>query len=340
MTLAIVGLGFMGATHLKAARGIEGLDLAVVSRDEKKLQGDLSSVAGNMSGFETQADFSHIKTFRSFEEALADPSVEAVDLCLPTALHEPFAIEALRAGKHVLVEKPMAISVESCQRMIDAAREANRVLMVAQVLRFFPAYDGLKQWVATQQSGPIRAGFFRRRTAAPGWGPWLKDKQQSGGGVFDLLIHDIDMALYCFGVPEAVSATGYEALEKQVDVITAELFYPGFTVTITGGWYHEGYPFSMEFTVTGEAGTMEYHLREPKPILYQAGQTPNAVEVGDVDGYQAEIAYFLECARTGQAPVRCSPEDSRRAVALANLILDSRSQQSKFGQGKLLACQI
>ncbi len=335
MTLAIVGLGFMGATHLKAARGISGLDLAVVSRDPKKLAGDLSSVAGNMSGFEKSVDLSAIKTYRSFEEVLADPSIDAVDLCLPTALHEPFTLEALEAGKHVLVEKPMAIDEDACQRMIEAAERAKRILMVAQVLRFFPSYGGLKQWVASRQSGAIRAGFFRRRTAAPGWGPWLKDKQQSGGGVFDLLIHDLDMALYLFGVPERVSATGYEALERQVDVIAAELYYPDFTVTVTGGWYHEGYPFSMEYTVTGENGTMEYSLALPKPLLYQPGEAASEVNAGDVDGYQAEIAYFMECVRSGSKPSQCAPEDSKRAVALANLLLASRA-----AAGKVLACQI
>lgn len=333
--LAIVGLGFMGATHLKAARAIAGLELAVVSRNPKKLAGDLSEVAGNMSGFETQVDFTTIQTYSSFTEVLADPQIQAVDLCLPTALHEPYAIEALQAGKHVLVEKPMAIEEAACARMIAAARKAQRTLMVAQVLRFFPAYEALKQWVASQQSGPIRSGFFRRRTAAPGWGPWLKDKRQSGGGVFDLLIHDIDMALYLFGSPQSVSATGFEALERQVDVISAELYYPGHTVTITGGWYHEGYPFSMEFTVTGEAGTMEYHLRDPKPTLYQAGHTPSEVDGGDTDAYRAELEYFLQCAQSGAPPAKCAPEDSQRAVALANLLLASRSQQ-----GKVLACQI
>jgi predicted dehydrogenase len=335
MTLAIVGLGFMGATHLKAARQISGLQLAVVSRNEKKLQGDLSSVAGNMSGFESSVDFSDVKTFRSFSDVLNDPSIDAVDLCLPTALHESYAIEALRAGKHVLVEKPMALEEAACDRMIAAAEQSQRLLMVAQVLRFFPAYEGTKLWVANGRSGAIRSAFFRRRTAAPGWGPWLKDKSQSGGGVFDLLIHDIDMALYLFGAPQSLSATGFEALERQVDVITAELFYEGFTATITGGWYHEGFPFSMEFTVTAENGTVDYHLRDAKPTLYQSAAPPAPVEAGDADGYRAEIKYFLDCAKSGAPPARCAPQDSRRAVALANLLLASRAQQ-----GKVLECRI
>ncbi|WP_080508041.1 Gfo/Idh/MocA family protein [Bryobacter aggregatus] len=336
MTLAIVGMGFMGATHLKAAAGIPNLKLAVVSRDDKKRKGDLSSVGGNLTGSDNQVDFSAVRTFSSFPEMLLDPEVDAVDLCLPTALHESFTIEALRAGKHVLVEKPMGLDRAACDRMIEEAQKADRVLMAAQVLRFFPAYASLKQWVESGDSGTIRTATLRRRCAAPGWGPWLKDKAQSGGGVFDLLIHDIDMALYLFGAPVSVTATGYENLEKQIDVLVGQLYYPGFTVNISGGWHHEGYPFSMEFTVVGDNGTMEYHVRDTHPSLFQAGTPVSEVAPdGSIDGYQAEISYFLECARKNEQPVKCLPVDSARSVALALLLLESRTRH-----GEKLLCQI
>ena len=336
MTLAIVGLGFMGATHLKAAAGIPDLKLAVVSRDDKKLKGDLSAVAGNMPGFDSQMDFSAIRAYRSFPEVLLDPDVEAVDLCLPTALHESFAIEALRAGKHVLVEKPMGLDRAACDRMIDEAEKADRVLMAAQVLRFFPAYASLKDWVETGRAGQIHAATLRRRCAAPGWGPWLRDKSQSGGGVFDLLIHDIDMAQFLFGMPVSVSATGHEDLANQIDVMIAQLFYPQFTVNITGGWHHEGFPFSMEFSVVGDAGTMEYHVRDAHPTLYRAGQPAQEIAPSEaIDGYRAEIEYFVSCASKNERPLRCLPEDSARAVALAQLLLESRSRH-----GEKLICQI
>ena len=326
----------MGATHLKAASSIPDLDLAVVSRDDKKLRGDLSSVAGNMAGFDSQMDFSRIRTYRSFPEVLLDPQVDAVDLCLPTALHESFTIEALRAGKHVLVEKPMGLDAAACGRMIAEAEKAGKILMAAQVLRFFPAYDLLKQWVANGEAGEIRSALFRRRCAAPQWGPWLKDKVQSGGGVFDLLIHDIDMALYLFGPPERVSATGHEDLDRQVDVIVGSLFYPTFTVIITGGWHHEGYPFSMEFTVVGDHGTMEYNLRDENPKLFERAKPMlEMLPLESIDGYKAEIAYFVDCVRTGQPPRKCLPQDSARAVALAHLLLDSRLKK-----GEILPCQI
>ncbi len=334
MQLAIVGLGFMGATHVKAALTIPDLKLAVVSRDPDKLKGDLSKVSGNLATTEAALDFSAVRTFSTFEEVLADPTIDAVDLCLPTALHEPFATRALAAGKHVLVEKPMGLDRAACDRMLAAAQQAGKLLMAAQVLRFFPCYDSLKSFLA--DSGPVRGATFRRRCAAPGWGPWLKDKAQSGGGVFDLLIHDIDMALYLFGAPTHVEATGFEDLPNQIDILNANLFYPGFTVNIAGGWHHGAFPFSMEYTCVAEKGTIDFHSAQPNPTLYASGAdaqelTPPAA----IDAYREEIAYFVDCAANNREPVRCLPLHSAQAVSLAHLLLESRSLQ-----GKKLECQL
>src|SRR5580704_17978446 len=98
----------MGSTHLKALGNVRGVELAAVySQDEKKLAGDLTSVHGNLGGGGEKLDFSGVTLHRQLDDVLADPDVEAVDICLPTDLHEGVAVEALRAGKHVLVEKPM-----------------------------------------------------------------------------------------------------------------------------------------------------------------------------------------------------------------------------------------
>src|SRR5580700_6239848 len=143
MRLAVVGLGFMGGVHLKALASVPSVELAaVVSR---------------------RAVESPVKHYTKLADALADAEIEAVDLCLPTDLHESATIAALRAGKHVLVEKPMALSVESCQRMLVEAERAGRILMVAHVLRFFPAYRALQRAVDHHELGPIRAATFRRR---------------------------------------------------------------------------------------------------------------------------------------------------------------------------------
>lgn len=330
MRIAVAGLGFMGMVHLKAIRNISNHSLAaVVSEDPAKRSGDLSKIAGNLGGPGEVMDFSSIGQYATLEECLADPDVDAVDLCLPTHLHLPAALAALRAGKHVLVEKPMARNLEECEQMIAEAKKQNRVLMVAQVLRFFPAYLALRD--ALPNLGTVRSAMFRRRCAGPAWAKWHVNKENSGGGVFDLVIHDADQCIQHFGLPEAISASGYENLTAGVDVIEAQLYYAGgFTATISGGWHHpKSYPFSMEYTVVCDGGTVEYSSAGREPALYRADGEINVLHLPATDGYQAEIEYFLDCAQAGNTPVYCSPQDSAAAVALTNLLSESRAKNGE-----------
>jgi predicted dehydrogenase len=307
MRLAVVGLGFMGGVHLKALGSVPSVELsAVVSR---------------------RASPASVKHYTALEDALADPEIDAVDLCLPTDMHESATIQALRSGKHVLVEKPMALSVESCHRMIAEAERAGRILMVAHVLRFFPAYRALEHAIDHRGLGSIRFASFRRRCAQPGWSDWITDKSRSGGGAFDLLIHDVDMALRLFGPPSAISATGYENALGAVDVISARLFYEGFVVEISGGWMFPGaFPFAMEFTVLGDYGVLEFNS-ESRPLkLYGLGEE---VPLESTDGYAEEIAYFAKCCRSGEQPALCTPASSAESVRLALGMFEARSKNGE-----------
>ncbi|MBI5086242.1 MAG: Gfo/Idh/MocA family oxidoreductase [Acidobacteria bacterium] len=300
------------------------------------LAGDLSSIQGNLDIAGEAVDFSSAEKFADAVECVRKANVDAVDLCLPTSMHAPVATEALRAGKHVLVEKPMALDGAECDGLIAEARKAGKILMSAQVLRFFPAYLPLIEACAAGKLGRPRHAMFRRRCAAPTWGAWLTNKAASGGGVFDLLIHDIDMALVCFGAPESVSATGHEDLTGGVDLMTAELHYAsGLNVTISGGWHlPSSYPFSMEYTAVGDEAAIEYSSAGRPPHWYARGED-HVIELAGTDGYQAEIEYFVQCCRTGSAPERCSPESSAAAVRLARLLEGARARK-----GEILPCQL
>jgi predicted dehydrogenase len=309
MNLAICGLGFMGVTHLKAALGSSLVNVAaVVSSDEAKLAGDFSGVGGNLDTTSAAIDLTHVKRYRRIQDAFADPEIDAVDLCLPTHLHGPAAIAAMRSGKDVLVEKPMALDVGECNHMIREAERTSRILMCAQVLRFMEPYKVL-------QPGQLVAGRFRRRCAAPGWGEWLRDKSKSGGGVFDLLIHDVDMMLSLYGEPQDVTSTGYENLAAGIDLVEARFLYDGFAIHVSGGWHPGAYPFSMEYTIVAENGAWDYRFGDGDPVYYGPGEDPmKLTPESDPDGYRAQIEYFAECVRSRSQPELCPPEQSARAV--------------------------
>lgn len=338
MRIGVIGLGFMGLTHLKAYKNIPGVEItAVASADPKALAGDLSGIQGNLGGGGETFDFGNAKKFSDSLEAVRADGIDAVDLCLPTDLHAPVAIEALKHGKHVLVEKPMALNGQQTAAMIEAAKSSGKILMSAQVLRFFPAYLPLIEAVETGKLGRVHHAIFRRRCAAPGWSAWLSNKELSGGGVFDLLIHDIDMMLVCFGKPDSVSAWGHEDLAKGIDVITAQFHYPGLgSVTVTGGWHHpKAYPFSMEYTVVGEGGAIDYSSEGRPPKWYAPDGTASEITLPEKDGYQAEIEYFIECCRANKQPDRCTPESSAAAVKLAVIAAEARNRK-----GEPVPCQI
>jgi predicted dehydrogenase len=314
MKIAVLGLGFIGSTHLRAPKDVPEAELAaVVSSDEKKLSGDLSGIRGNIGGPGEKMDFSRVKKYHAIGEALADPDVEAIDICLPTDQHAPVALAALRAGKHVLVEKPMALDGTGADEMLAVARKSGRLLMTGQVLRFIAAYRKTAELVRSGSLGLVRSAFFRRRCAAPAWSQWLGDPAKSGGGVFDLLIHDVDYCVYLLGTPAAVSATGHEDLAHGVDLILAEFYYPSIgCMAIAGGWHHpKSYPFSMESTVVGDNGTLDYSSDCRPLALHGVSGEKQVLDLAEADWFAEELRYFVDCAAHGRLPERARRRNQR-----------------------------
>ncbi len=335
--IAVAGLGSMGARHLAALRNVPGAVLAaVVSGDASKLNGDLTGVGGNLGHPGEWFDFSGVRKFASVQMAIDDPDIDAIDICLPSNLHFSVAMAALQAGKHVLVEKPLSLAADQADALVAEARQRGCILMVGHVLRYFPEYVALADALAAGHLGSVRSAFFRRRCAAPSWSRWLTDVQRSGGAVMDLLIHDIDFCLHLFGKPNTVSAVGFSNLATGVDWIEARLEYPAMgPVVITGGWHHpKSYPFSMEFTVVSDGGTLEYRSGGEPLMLYDASGLAEKVTVREDDPFVAELIDFAAYVSSGTWPQRCPPEESALAVRMAGYITQSRELQ-----GERVECQ-
>src|SRR5207249_168897 len=135
---------------------------ALWSRDPKKRAGDWRGIHGNFGPSGTQMDLGHLQTYAEYDDLLNDSEIDLIDICTPTHLHAPMALEALRRGKHVLVEKAIALELRDADAMLKAAVRARRLLMVAHVLPFFPEFAWAAQAIQGGEYGQLLGGHFKR----------------------------------------------------------------------------------------------------------------------------------------------------------------------------------
>ena len=330
--VGVIGLGMMGATHLDAYAKMDHVRVvAVADRDADRLSGK-ASAGGNIEGqakggFDlTRADL-HKHT--DAQDLIDDPDVDVVDICLPTPLHLPVGLASLEAGKHTLIEKPLARTYEQARQLADAAETARQqhgaVSMCAMCMRFWPGWDWLKEAVGQQTYGPVRAATFRRVAQFPG-GPFYENGQASGGAVLDLHIHDADFVRHLFGEPAEVQTAGYAKITGQPDhVLTRYRFEPGTPgladdalVSAEGGWaLADGFGFSMRYTVNFERATADFDLaRGPAALqLHHHGESSD-IKLDPAMGYDHELAYFIDRVRQGQPADRVTLHDAGLSVRL------------------------
>jgi len=224
--IGLVGIGFMGRIHFLGARKLQGAAVtAVCSRDGAKLAGDWTNTRGNFGPPPGQVDLGECKRYERFEQMLADPDIDLVDVCTPTHLHPEMAIAALEAGKHVLVEKAIALTTADADAMVEAARRAGRLLMVAHVLPFFPEFRYLDDAVRGGAYGKLLGGHFTRVISRPDWSSDIGDVTKTGGPAVDLHIHDTHFVGLLAGVPARVCSTGIVAPDGSVEYLTTHYLY-------------------------------------------------------------------------------------------------------------------
>lgn len=307
--IGLLGLGVMGRQHLAGYAQLPGVEV--------EMRG-----AGAYQGY---GDGDREALYRAM---IADPALDALDLCLPTPLHPRLAIAALEAGKHVLCEKPMALDMESCERMLAAARASGRILMIAHVLRFAPAYQALAEAVGSQRYGRLRHLRLTRSSGRPEWGPWLLDAAQSGGAVLDLLVHDFDQAIALCGFPESIEARPVAS----ADGVACRLRYghgdQGAVVEVEGGWFADGRPFEMSFHARFEEAELIFVHDSASPLELRSDKHPaGAIPLPAAEMYTEQLRYFAGCCAGGGQPERCLPADSAWAVQLALAVRKIAGQQ-------------
>ena len=321
--VGIVGLGFMAATHLKAYRQIDACRIAALCNPSgRNLDGDFSAVTGNIgSGEPLKLDMSEVQAYRNFADLLANSAVQVVDICAPTHAHPELAIAALKAGKHVICEKPLARTTKEARQIADVAATAGRILMPAMCLRFWPEWVWLKQAIDTKAYGRVLAARFRRVAQPPAWGQkFFLDGKLSGGALLDLHIHDTDFIQFCFGRPLSVFSTGFSKVSGAIDhVVTQYQVASGASVSAEGSWaMTEGFGFQMSYTAVFEHATADYDIARGADALklFEKGKEPRALRLNGQDGYFGELKYMLECVRSDTPPGTVTPQDGVSAVEI------------------------
>jgi predicted dehydrogenase len=325
LRFGICGLGFMGRTyfaHLHAhprARVV-----AVCDRDAARRAGQWHAAGNIDSPAAARADLRGVRAYATPAELLRDPDVDAVAVTLPTPLHADTTIAALRAGKHVLCEKPMALDLAGCDHMIAAAAQTGRTLMIAHCIRFWPQYETISRLVADGRIGAVRFAKLARLASAPQYseGNWLMDGAASGGALLDLHVHDVDFAQALLGVPQTARAHGRCGPSGRIDHVVALYGYPdGRYALLEGGWtYHAPWPFKMAITVCGELGTLTWSSTLSERVyLYSGGEQPEQIESPGQTGWQRQLDYFIDRVTHGRPVDRCPPASSRTSLALALL---------------------
>lgn len=321
--IGLVGLGFMGRIHYLAGQKLRGAKVAAVcSRDRAKLAGDWRGTRGNFGPEPGQVDLSNVKRYATYDEMLADAEIDLIDVCTVTDQHVPMALAALKAGKHVLVEKAIALTTQDADAVVAAARQAGRLFMVAHVLPFFPEFAFAADAVRSGRYGKLIGGHLTRVISRPDWSADMADVAKTGGPAVDLHVHDTHFIGLIAGVPKRVCSVGTVAPNGAVEYLTTQYLYgpdgPALSCS-SGAVAMSGRPFVHGFELYLERATLTYSSGGVPLTVYTPDGKSQVPELGSgdpIDSFAAEIQTAVDGVASGKEPALLSGQLARDALVL------------------------
>jgi predicted dehydrogenase len=229
-------------------------------------------------------------------------------------------VQSLKAGKAVLVEKPVAVNAADARRMLAASRSTGQLLMVAQVLKFFPEFAVIREGLQKKRWGRLLAFHSRRIICKPQWGKdsWLRNPRLSGGMVIDLHIHDTDFTLNLAGKPKAVTSTGLES-EGQVHSIRTTYHYDKKEPYLTSeaGWLNApSLTFEHGYDAYFEKATVQFNSTHcPTPKLY-GRRSVKELSLPKGDGFQSELQAAVDSVKRGKVHPLLSAEAAATSLSV------------------------
>ena len=307
---ALIGFGGMGHFHATQHKEQKNCELvAICDIDPEKFKKLSAEINLGNSGV---ADLSKVHQYLSYEELLKNETFDYLDICLPCHLHAEYAIRAMKDGKHVLCEKPMARDVRLADRMIAVSGKTRKFLMIAQCLRFEKTYSTLKKAYDSGKYGKLLRLSMTRCGGAPSQG-WYRDVKCSGGAILDLHLHDTDFINYMIGTPDAVLTSGVSRVSGGIDdLMTTYYFKNGPIVNSEGSWCRS--KWGCTTVAVFEKATLE--IAAPKVIVHVDGRKNREIDCSGTNGYFNEIAYFCECILKNRRPSVASMESTRESIRI------------------------
>ncbi len=316
--IGLAGCGLFGESHLQAFRGVTGASVTALYDPIRELAEERARAFGVG------------KVCSSLEELLA-ADVDAIDVVTPEQLHLDPVLKAIAAGKQVFVEKPLATDLADCDRMIEAADKARRILMVGQILRFETKYAMLRDEVKSGRLGKIASMYARRNRPKS-----LLELYGRNHPAIENSIHDIDLMLWYTGERvRRVRGYGRKATNgKHHDTFWGVLEFEGGSIGVVETiWLlpnAAGVLLDDLFQLTGDRGTANVNL-VPAPVTYWRDSGYEAPDFGydpRVGGaargaLREELAYFCECVRHNRMPEVITAPEAKQAVRIALALIES-----------------
>ena len=331
--VGIVGAGSIARyAHVPGYRAQEGVDLVAAC----------DVVPGKAAAFAEEHDIP--AAYESLADMLANEELDAVSVCTPNFDHRNSTVTALKAGLHVLCEKPMAMNVDEGRAMVAAAHRNKRVLQIGLNLRFTSEAQTLKRFIEAGELGDIYYGEATclRRRGIPGWGVFTQKALQGGGALIDIGVHTLDHTLWLMGNPKPVSVTGatYAAFGHRDDVVSIwdhwdankfdvddmgvamVRFENDATLLLRTSWAANIAKPVQETRILGtEGGAVMSPLRVFKE-MHQSLVDITPAFLPKVEAHTKEIEHFVACVR-GEAECSVVPEQVLDTQAILDAIYES-----------------
>jgi len=326
--IGIIGLGFMGTTHFQIHQQLGKSEIvAIADVDERKLSGDWSAVVGNIGDFDYSKpiNLEGIRTYKDAMDLINDPDIEMVDICVPTYLHEKYAVAALEKNKHVLCEKPIGRNLDEARKITEAAEKSSGFFANGLCVRHWPEYRHAFELYSSGKLGKVKSAVFKRVSPSihgNAWEDWFMKEELSGSALLDLHLHDTDLVRYFFGKPVSVTSFGMLGFRSDTGidhVVTNYDFNDNTLIIAEGGWDSaKATPFEMSFQIVCEKGTIRFSELGYK-IIHENGRVEEPAPADEKlpTGWHVEIDYFLSCILNNEKPDKyLSTEEMRDSIAI------------------------